>query len=116
MKLRSLFSDQTTTRQLAFMGFKTNRALGPSIKPEGPSSWLLSFAILIKDAAKPLESIHDRNPILFSESSMTEWLDLDNLEGTENTTQHHLNELANESDEIACQAEFLPCRAFWSFN
>ena len=39
---------------------------------------------------------------------MTEWLDPDNLEDPENTTQDLLNELANESDEIAGQVEFWP--------
>jgi hypothetical protein len=37
---------------------------------------------------------------------MTEWLDPENLEDPENTTQDLLNELANESDEIAGQVEF----------
>jgi putative SOS response-associated peptidase YedK len=80
--------------------------LDPSKKPDDPSRWLLSFAILTKDAAEPLAPIHERNPILLSESSMTEWLDPDNLEDPENTTQDLLNELANESDEIAGQVEF----------
>jgi hypothetical protein len=39
---------------------------------------------------------------------MAEWLDPDNLEDQENTTQDLLNELANESDEIAGQVEFWP--------
>ena len=39
---------------------------------------------------------------------MTEWLDSDNLEDPENTTQDLLNELANESHEIAGQVEFRP--------
>ena len=80
----------------------------PTKAESDPSRWLLSFAILTKDAAKPLEFIHERNPILLSESSMTEWLDPDNLEDPENTTQDLLNELANESDEIAGQVEFWP--------
>jgi putative SOS response-associated peptidase YedK len=82
--------------------------LDTSKKPDDPSRWLLSFAILTKHAAEPLAPIHDRNPILLSESSMTEWLDPDNLEDSENTTQDLLNELANESDEIAGQVEFWP--------
>ena len=82
--------------------------LDPTKKPDDPSRWLLSFAILTKDAAEPLTPIHKRNPILLSESSMTEWLDPDNLEDPENTTQDLLNELANESDEIAGQVEFWP--------
>ena len=69
---------------------------------------VLSFAILTKDAAEPLASIHERNPILLSESSMTERLDPDNLEDPENTTQDLLNELSSESDEIAGQVEFWP--------
>jgi len=77
-------------------------------KQDDPSRWLLSFAILTKDAAEFLAPIHERNPILLSESSMTEWLDPDNLEDPENTTQDLLNELANESDEIAGQVEFWP--------
>jgi len=77
-------------------------------KQDDPSRWLLSFAILTKDAAEPLAPIHERNPILLSESSMTEWLDPENLEDPENTTQDLLNELANESDEIAGQVEFWP--------
>jgi putative SOS response-associated peptidase YedK len=80
--------------------------LYPSKKPDDPTRWLLSFAILTKDAAEPLATIHERNPILLSESSMTEWLDPENLEDPENTTQDLLNELANESDEIAGQVEF----------
>jgi putative SOS response-associated peptidase YedK len=82
--------------------------LDPSKKPDEPSRWLLSFAILTKDAAEPLGPIHERNPILLSESSMTEWLDPDNLEDPENTTQDLLNELADESDEIAGEVEFWP--------
>jgi hypothetical protein len=39
---------------------------------------------------------------------MAEWLDPDNLEDAEHTTQDLLNELANESDEIASQVEFWP--------
>lgn len=39
---------------------------------------------------------------------MTEWLDSDNLEDPENTTQDLLIELANESDEIGSQVEFWP--------
>jgi hypothetical protein len=39
---------------------------------------------------------------------MTEWLDPDNLEDPETTTQDLLNELAHESDEIAGQVEFWP--------
>jgi putative SOS response-associated peptidase YedK len=82
--------------------------LDPSKKPDDPSRWLLSFAILTKDAAEPLAPIHERNPILLSSSSMAEWLDPDNLEDAEHTTQDLLNELASESDEIAGQVEFWP--------
>ena len=57
---------------------------------------------------KPLEFIHERNPILLSESSMAEWLDPDNLEDPENTTQALLNELAQESDQIAAEVDFWP--------
>jgi hypothetical protein len=39
---------------------------------------------------------------------VTEWLDPDNLEDPENTAQDPLNELANESDEIAVHVEFWP--------
>jgi putative SOS response-associated peptidase YedK len=39
---------------------------------------------------------------------MAEWLDPDNLEDPENTTQDLLNELANESDHIAEQVLFWP--------
>jgi putative SOS response-associated peptidase YedK len=39
---------------------------------------------------------------------MAEWLDPDNLEDAEHTTQDLLNELANESDEVAGQVEFWP--------
>jgi putative SOS response-associated peptidase YedK len=74
--------------------------LDTSKKPDDPSRWLLSFAILTKDAAEPLAPIHERNPILLPESSMAEWLDPDNLEDAEHTTQDLLNELSNESDEI----------------
>ncbi|MFN4846651.1 MAG: SOS response-associated peptidase family protein, partial [Rhodoluna sp.] len=59
--------------------------LDPSKKSNDPTRWLLSFSTLTKDAAKPLEFIHERNPILLSESSMAEWLDPDNLEDPENT-------------------------------
>jgi putative SOS response-associated peptidase YedK len=76
--------------------------------PDDASRWLLSFAILTKGAAKPLAPIHERNPILLSSSSMAEWLDPDNLEDPEHTTKDLLNELANESDEIAEQVEFWP--------
>jgi putative SOS response-associated peptidase YedK len=82
--------------------------LDPTKKPDDPSRWLLSFSILTKDAAEPLAPIHERNPILLSSSSMAEWLDPDNLEDAEHTTQYLLNALANESDEIAGQVEFWP--------
>lgn len=36
------------------------------------------------------------------------WLDPDNLEDPDNTTQDLLNELANESDEIPGQVESWP--------
>jgi hypothetical protein len=39
---------------------------------------------------------------------MAEWLDPDDLEDPENTTQDLLNELANESDQIAEQVLFWP--------
>lgn len=39
---------------------------------------------------------------------MAEWLDPDNLEDPENATQALLNELANESDQVAEQVEFWP--------
>jgi hypothetical protein len=39
---------------------------------------------------------------------MAEWLDPDNLEDAEHTTQDLLNELADESDEIAGEVEFWP--------
>jgi hypothetical protein len=39
---------------------------------------------------------------------MAEWLDPDNLEDAEHTTQNLLNELATESDEIAAQVKFWP--------
>jgi putative SOS response-associated peptidase YedK len=82
--------------------------LDPSKKPDDPTRWLVSFAILTKDAAEPLAPIHERNPILLSSSSMAEWLDPDNLEDAEHTTPDLLSELANESDEIAGQVEFWP--------
>jgi putative SOS response-associated peptidase YedK len=69
---------------------------------------LLSFAFLTKDAAEPLASIHERNPILLSSSSMAEWLDPDNLEDPDNTTKSLLNELAEESDQVAAEVEFWP--------
>jgi hypothetical protein len=37
---------------------------------------------------------------------MAEWLDPDNLEDPENTTQALLNELAEELDQIAAEVEF----------
>lgn len=39
---------------------------------------------------------------------MAEWLDPDNLEDVEHTTQDLLNEIANESDEIEGQVEYWP--------
>jgi len=82
--------------------------LDPTKKPDDPTRWLLSFAILTKDAAEPLAPIHERNPILLSSSSMAEWLDPDNLENPDNTTQALLNELAEESDQVAAEVEFWP--------
>jgi putative SOS response-associated peptidase YedK len=82
--------------------------LDPSKKPDDPSRWLLSFAILTKDAAAPLAPIHERNPILLSESSMAEWLDPDNLEDAEHTTPDLLKELSDESDRVAAEVEFWP--------
>jgi putative SOS response-associated peptidase YedK len=80
--------------------------LDPTKKQDDLSRWLLSFAILTKDAAEPLAPSHERNPILLSSSSMAEWLDPDNLEDPDNTTQALLNELAEESDEVAAEVEF----------
>jgi putative SOS response-associated peptidase YedK len=82
--------------------------LDPSKKPDDPSRWLLSFAILTKDAAEPLAPIHERNPILLSESSMAEWLDPDNLEDAEHTTPDLLKELSDESDRVVAEVEFWP--------
>jgi putative SOS response-associated peptidase YedK len=82
--------------------------LDPSKKSDDPSRWLLSFAILTKDAAAPLAPIHERNPILLSESSMAEWLDPDNLEDAEHTTSDLLKELSDESDRVAAEVEFWP--------
>ena len=82
--------------------------LDPAKKPDDASRWLLSFAILTKDAAEPLAQIHERNPILLSSSSMAEWLDPDNLEDPENTTQTLLNQLAEESYQVAAEVEFWP--------
>jgi len=39
---------------------------------------------------------------------MAEWLDPENLEDPENTTQALLNELAEESDEVAAEVKFWP--------
>jgi hypothetical protein len=39
---------------------------------------------------------------------MAEWLDPDNLEDPDNTTQALLNELAEESDRVAAEVEFWP--------
>jgi hypothetical protein len=39
---------------------------------------------------------------------MAEWLDPDNLEDPENTTQALLDELAEESDQVAAEVEFWP--------
>jgi putative SOS response-associated peptidase YedK len=85
--------------------------LDPSKNPDDPSRWLLSFAILTKDAAAPLAPIHERNPILLSESSMSEWLDPDNLEDAEHTTPDLLRELSDESDRVAAEVEFWPVGA-----
>ncbi len=82
--------------------------LDPSKKPDDPSRWLLSFAILTKDAAESLAPIHERNPILLSESSMAEWLDPDNLEDAEHTTPDLLRELSEESERVAAEVEFWP--------
>jgi putative SOS response-associated peptidase YedK len=79
-------------------------------KPDDPTRWLLSFSILTKDAAKPLEFIHERNPILLSESSMAEWLDPDNQEDPENSTPALLAEVSKESDEIAGRIQYWPVR------
>jgi len=37
---------------------------------------------------------------------MAEWLDPDNLEDPENSTQALLNQLAEESDQVAAELEF----------
>jgi len=39
---------------------------------------------------------------------MAEWLDPENLEDPDNTTQALLNELAEESDQVAAEVEFWP--------
>jgi putative SOS response-associated peptidase YedK len=66
---------------------------------------------LTKDAAAPLAPIHERNPILLSESAMTEWLDPSNLEDPEATTQDLLDDLSFESDQVAAQVQFWPVGA-----
>jgi putative SOS response-associated peptidase YedK len=53
-----------------------------------------------------LAPTHERNPILLSESSMAEWLDPNNLEEAELTTQDFLREISDESDRIAPELEF----------
>ena len=96
-----------TNGDLRHRGLRRTKSMKSCEKtPDDASRWLLSFAILTKDAAKPLAPIHERNPILLSSSSVAEWLDPDNLEDPEHTTKDLLNELANESDEIAGQVEF----------
>jgi putative SOS response-associated peptidase YedK len=60
--------------------------LDPAKKPDDPSRWLLSFAMLTKDAAEPIAPIHATNPILLSSSPTTQWLDPENLENAEHTT------------------------------
>ena len=42
---------------------------------------------------------------------MAEWLDPDNLEDPENTTQALLNEIAEESDQVAAEVDFWPVGA-----
>ena len=39
---------------------------------------------------------------------MAEWLDPENLEDPDKTTQALLNELAEESDQVAAEVEFWP--------
>jgi len=39
---------------------------------------------------------------------MAEWLDPENLEDPDNTTQALLNELAEESDQVSAEVEFWP--------
>ena len=39
---------------------------------------------------------------------MAEWLDPDNLEDPDNTTQALLNEIADESDQVAEEVQFWP--------
>ena len=39
---------------------------------------------------------------------MAEWLDPDNLEDPESSTQALLNELAEESDRVAAEVEYWP--------
>jgi hypothetical protein len=39
---------------------------------------------------------------------MAVWLDPDNLEDPDNTTQALLNELAEETDQVAAEVEFWP--------
>ncbi len=82
--------------------------LDPSKKLDDPSKWLLSFAILTKDAAESLAPIHERNPILLSESSMAEWLDPDNLEDAEHTMPDLLREISDESDRVTAEVKFWP--------
>ena len=84
--------------------------IGLTIKPDDPTSSLLFFAILPKDAAEPLAPIHERNPILLSESSMAEWLDPDNLEDAEHTTADLLMELSDESDRVCSRSWILASR------
>ena len=78
-----------------------DRRLDPTKPADDPTRWLLTFAT-------PLAPIHERNPLLLSESTMTEWLDPSNLEDPENTTQDMLDELSYESDQVAAQVEFWP--------
>jgi putative SOS response-associated peptidase YedK len=59
-----------------------------------------------KDAAEPLAPIHERSPILLSSSFIAEWLNPDNLEVPDNTTQALLKVLAEESDQVAAEVGF----------
>jgi len=74
----------------------------PAKDSKDPSRWLLSATTLTKHTAPELAHIHDRNPVLLSPDTFEAWLD-PHIEGN----QELLDAVANDSDLVAGEAEFL---------
>ena len=73
----------------------------PLAADDSPEKWLLSTAILTRDATGELAGIHDRMPVFLSPELLDEWLD-PHTEGSAEL----LDEISASGAEVAEYAEF----------